>query len=88
MTFFFGSIYLFQKRQWAVGAIAFSAGVAVKMTLLVALPAVAIILVQANGVLGSLRLGLYMLLVQVSEVKIGCWSLTFIDYSRNTLSTG
>ena len=65
----FLAIYLFQKRHWAYGAMVFSAGIGVKMSLLVALPAVAVLLYQAKGPQGALTIGMYMAQVQVCLVK-------------------
>lgn len=67
----FLAIYLFQKRHWAYGAIVFSAGIGIKMSLLVALPAVLVLLYQAKGPMGSATIAGYMLQVQVGiSVKV------------------
>ncbi|KAF2083597.1 glycosyltransferase family 58 protein [Saccharata proteae CBS 121410] len=47
--FFFLAVYMYQKRMWTLGSLFYSAGVGVKMSVLLALPAVAIILLQSLG---------------------------------------
>lgn len=47
--FLFLAIYCFQKRSWTVGSVAYSLGLGVKMSLLLALPAVGVVLWQAMG---------------------------------------
>lgn len=49
MTGFFIGTYLFQKRHFNYGTIIFSAGMGVKMSLLLAVPAIGPILYQAMG---------------------------------------
>jgi len=60
------SIFLFQRRQWALGALVYSWGLGVKMSLLLALPAVGIILFLGRGFSGALRLASLMAQVQVA----------------------
>ena len=43
----FLTIYAYQKRMWTLGNIAFSLGLGIKMTMLLATPAVGLILLQA-----------------------------------------
>lgn len=64
----FLAIYLFQKKHWAYGAVVFSAGIGIKMSLLVALPAVMVLIYQAKGPSGSLAIATYMLQVQVGDM--------------------
>lgn len=47
--FFFLAIYAYQKRMWTLGSVFYSLAVGVKMSALLALPAVGIILLQAIG---------------------------------------
>jgi alpha-1,3-mannosyltransferase len=47
--FFFVAIYCYQKRWWVVGSIVYSIGLGVKMSLLLALPSVGVVLLQAIG---------------------------------------
>jgi alpha-1,3-mannosyltransferase len=47
--FFFVAIYCYQKRWWVVGSTIYSIGLGVKMSLLLALPSVGIVLLQAIG---------------------------------------
>lgn len=58
------TIYLFQCKLWTAGAIAYSMGLGVKMTLLLDLPAVGVILFLAKGLSGSLKLAALMAQVQ------------------------
>lgn len=66
----FLAIYLFQRRHWAYGAVAFSAGVGIKMSLLVALPAVAVLIYQAVGPNKALTYAMYMIQVQVRPLNV------------------
>lgn len=47
--FLFLAIYAYQQRQWTLGSIAYSSGLGVKMSLLLALPAIGAVLWQARG---------------------------------------
>ena len=47
MTALFAAIYSYQKKEWTWGSFFFSCGMAVKMNLLLVLPAVGVILYQA-----------------------------------------
>lgn len=49
MTGLYLAIYLYQKRQWTWGSVAFSCGLGIKMNLLLVLPAISVILMQAIG---------------------------------------
>lgn len=60
------AIYLFQRRLWTFGALSYAWGLGIKMSLLLALPAVAILLFQGRGLWGSLRLLWLMLQVQIA----------------------
>ena len=64
--FFWLSIYLFQRRSWTLGALAYSWGLGIKMSLLLVLPAVAVVLFLGRGFWGSLRLAALMAQVQVA----------------------
>lgn len=65
-TFFlWGATYLLLKRQWARAVIVWSAGVSVKMTLLLVAPALAVILIFAVGFWNGIGLGAIALLLQV-----------------------
>lgn len=68
------AIYSFQRRKWAVGATAWCLGLGVKMTLLLAGPAVGAILVQGAGAVDGLLIGLLMPQLQVrSYIKHDAW---------------
>ncbi|KEY68126.1 hypothetical protein S7711_05535 [Stachybotrys chartarum IBT 7711] len=65
-TFFLWlSIYFFQRRLWTFGAIAYSWGLGIKMSLLLVLPAIGVVLFLARGLGGSLRLAWLMFQVQL-----------------------
>lgn len=59
------AILLFQNRRWAAGVVVWSTGVAVKMTLLLLLPAIAVVLALSMTFPQSAALGIVSLLVQV-----------------------
>ncbi|KIN00278.1 glycosyltransferase family 58 protein [Oidiodendron maius Zn] len=54
VLFFWTAIYAFQRRMWTLGSLAYSFGLGIKMSLLLALPAVGVILFLARGVQASL----------------------------------
>lgn len=64
----FVAIYAYQRRMWTVGSVAYSWGVGVKMSLLLALPAVGIVLFQALGVQRAVRQALLMGQLQVGII--------------------
>ncbi|KAL4890216.1 putative alpha-1,3-mannosyltransferase [Aspergillus ambiguus] len=59
------AILLFQYRKWSAAVIVWSTGVAIKMTLLLLAPAIAVITVLSLSLMPSIRLGILALLVQV-----------------------
>ncbi|RFU80236.1 dol-p-man:man5 c2-pp-dol alpha-1,3-mannosyltransferase [Trichoderma arundinaceum] len=59
------SIFFFQRRVWTIGALAYTIGLGVKMSLLLVLPAVVIVLFLGRGFKGALRLVWLMLQVQL-----------------------
>ncbi|KAL1303625.1 hypothetical protein AAFC00_006985 [Neodothiora populina] len=63
--FLFLAIYCFQKRLWSFGSVIYSLGLGVKMSLLLALPAVGVILLQAVGRNGAIKNAVLMLVVQI-----------------------
>lgn len=58
-------ILFFQRREWTIGALAYSIGLGVKMSLLLVLPAVVIVLYLGRGFKGALRLLWLMVQVQL-----------------------
>lgn len=60
-----GAILLFMNRKWTAGVIVWSSGVAVKMTLLLIAPAIAIVTVLSLGLVSSIWLGIVAVLVEV-----------------------
>ncbi|KAG6290011.1 dolichyl-P-Man:Man(5)GlcNAc(2)-PP-dolichol alpha-1,3-mannosyltransferase [Claviceps purpurea] len=63
--FFWLAIWYFQNRRWTLGSIAYSWGLGIKMSLLLSLPAVAVVLFLGKGLSGSLRLALLMAQIQL-----------------------
>ncbi|RAL00901.1 dolichyl-P-Man:Man(5)GlcNAc(2)-PP-dolichol alpha-1,3-mannosyltransferase [Aspergillus ibericus CBS 121593] len=59
------AILLFQNRQWSAGVAVWSLGVAVKMTLLLLGPAIAVVTVLSLSLLPSIRLAVRAVLIQV-----------------------
>lgn len=59
------AILFFLNRKWTLGVVVWSVGVAVKMTLLLLAPAIAVVTVLSLGLLASARLGVIAILVQV-----------------------
>lgn len=59
------TILLFQKRKLLAGVIMWSSGVAIKMTLLLLAPAVAVIIALSGGILRGVRLAIVAFLIQV-----------------------
>ena len=66
--FLFLAIYCYQKRSWTLGTVAYSLGLAVKMSLILALPAIAIVLWQGVGRNGALRQAMFMAQIQVGTL--------------------
>ncbi|EMC91608.1 glycosyltransferase family 58 protein [Baudoinia panamericana UAMH 10762] len=63
--FLFLAIYCYQRRLWTVGSLAYSFGLGVKMSLLLALPAVGMVLWQGMGRDRALRQAMLMGQMQV-----------------------
>jgi alpha-1,3-mannosyltransferase len=59
------AIYLCQKRKWTAGVAVWSAGVAVKMTLVLLVPAIAVLTLLSLGLTRSVVLGIMAVLIQV-----------------------
>ncbi|CAL5871077.1 uncharacterized protein PFLUO_LOCUS5323 [Penicillium psychrofluorescens] len=59
------AIYLCQKRKWTAGVAVWSAGVAVKMTLVLLVPAMAVLTLLSLGLTRSVALGAMAVLIQV-----------------------
>lgn len=53
MAFLFFAIYSYQQKNWTAGTLAFACGLGTDMSLLCAVPAVAVILGQALGPWGG-----------------------------------
>ncbi|KAK2608646.1 dolichyl-P-Man:Man(5)GlcNAc(2)-PP-dolichol alpha-1,3-mannosyltransferase [Conoideocrella luteorostrata] len=64
--FFWLAIFCFQNQQWTLGSMAYSWGLGIKMSLLLSLPAVAIVLFLGRGFGGSLRMASLMGQMQVA----------------------
>lgn len=65
--FLFAAIFAWQRRMWTVGSVLFSFGLGVKMSLLLALPAVGAVLLQGMGRDRALKQAVLMGQVQVSD---------------------
>lgn len=61
------SIYFYQRRIWTVGSVAYSFGVGIKMSLLLAAPAIGLILLQALPFKRAMNAAFLMAQVQVSS---------------------
>jgi alpha-1,3-mannosyltransferase len=59
------SVYSFQRRKWLLGALAWCLGLGVKMTLLLAAPAVAAVLLQGAGLSNGVLIGMLLPQLQV-----------------------
>jgi alpha-1,3-mannosyltransferase len=67
---FWVAIYSFQRRRWAVGAVAWCVGLGVKMTLLLAAPAVGAILFQGAGRNRGVLIGMVLPELQVRSYSV------------------
>lgn len=83
--FLFLAIFYWQKRYWTAGSLAYSMGLAVKMSLLLALPAVGVLLWQATGRDRALRQAMVMLQLQVWHRQT-CFA-TYLNLDRFCLAT-
>ncbi|KAM7211802.1 fad dependent oxidoreductase [Rhypophila decipiens] len=81
VLFFWLAILAFQRRKWQIGALLYTLGVGIKMTLLLALPAVGVVIFLGTASLGkSLELLVMMVAVQV---LIGVPFLFFFKWTVN-----
>lgn len=55
VLFLFVAIYAYQRRIWTVGSLAYSFGIGIKMSLLLALPGIAVMMFLAKGIQGGLK---------------------------------
>ena len=60
------AIYLFQRRRWQAGALVWGLSLGIKMTLLLAAPAVGVILIQGQGLKEAVFSGILVVLAQVA----------------------
>lgn len=84
--FLFLAIYCYQRRAWTIGTIAYSVGLAVKMSLLLALPAVGVVLWQGMGRDRALKQAVLIVQMQVSIRRPPHHNL-FTDECRSYLAT-
>lgn len=63
--FLWAAIYMFQRRLWTLGSLAYSWGLGIKMSLLLALPALGVTLFLGRGVQGALKQAWLMGQVQI-----------------------
>jgi alpha-1,3-mannosyltransferase len=75
------AIYFFQRRQWAIGAIAWCVGLGVKMTLLLVAPAVGVILLQGAGLRKGVMIGMILLQLQVRTLHHDAGVILLTRYS-------
>lgn len=80
VLFLFLAILCYQKRLWTVGSIAYSAGLGVKMSLLLALPAIGVVLWQGMGRDRALRQAILMSQLQVRRRPT--WRLLLFGATR------
>jgi len=73
---FWATVYLLQRRYWQSAATTWTLGVGIKMTMLLPLPAMALILVQGTGLEDSIFLGVWTILLQAG--------MAFPFFSRET----
>ena len=64
------AIYLCLRRNWTAGIAVWSFGVAIKMTLVLLVPAIAAITLLSLGLVRSISLGFMAVLIQVSTSKV------------------
>lgn len=64
VCFLWVAIYMFQQKEWKYGIMAFSVGLGVKMSLLLALPAVGVVLFLGHGFIPAIKL-----LVGIGQVQ-------------------
>lgn len=69
--FLFAAVFCYQRKWWTVGSLAFSLGLGVKMSLLLALPAVGVVLWLGAGRDRAVKQALLMGQVQVSLIPEG-----------------
>ena len=67
--FLFLAVYCYQRRLWTAGSLAYSFGLGVKMSLLLALPAIGMVLWQGMGRNRALRQAMLMGQLQVSRLE-------------------
>ncbi|KAH8596126.1 glycosyltransferase family 58 protein [Bisporella sp. PMI_857] len=65
VLFLWIAIYLFQRRIWTLGTLAYSLGLGIKMTILLALPAVGVMLFLGRGLQGGLKQAWMMAQLQI-----------------------
>src|SRR4051794_13772547 len=53
--FLWAAIYIFQRRLWTLGSMTYSWGLGIKMSLLIALPAIGTVLFLGKGIKGSFK---------------------------------
>lgn len=89
MTALFAAIYSYQKKEWTWGSFFISCGVAIKMNMILVIPAVGLILYQALGFSDLMMQASVMFQVQVSSRSIRpvFWRLTRAALARPAVSS-
>jgi hypothetical protein len=86
VLFLYLAIYSFQRRWWHLGSLFYSCGLGVKMNLLLVLPGLGFIFLQALGIDRSITQALVISQTQVSQSSVG-WSLATNSGHRVYLHT-
>ncbi|KAH6673978.1 dolichyl-P-Man:Man(5)GlcNAc(2)-PP-dolichyl mannosyltransferase [Plectosphaerella plurivora] len=73
------ALYFVQRRSWAVGALLYSFGVGIKMSLLLSLPGLAVVLFLARGLGPSFKLAWLMAQVQIA-IGVPFWGANVRSY--------
>lgn len=71
--FFWLALFSIQRRNWALGALLYSWGIGIKMSLLLAIPGVAIVFFLGRGFDPSFKLAWLMVQVQIA-ISVPFWS--------------
>lgn len=82
------AIYLLQRREWESGALLWGLGLGVKMTLLLAAPAIALIILQGEGTVDGIFCGLFVLILHLIMATPFLERGTDFQYFRRAFDLG
>ncbi|KAK5560878.1 dolichyl-P-Man:Man(5)GlcNAc(2)-PP-dolichol alpha-1,3-mannosyltransferase [Exophiala xenobiotica] len=82
------AIYLLQRRKWAEGAMVWAFGLGIKMTILLAAPAIGVILLQAQGTKRAVICGCFVLLVHLNLAIPFITSGAGLEYLQRAFDLG